>query len=318
MEVVREFTWTSDEASAWGTLKAVGCDTHGNVYVAAGNDLYQMIEKELNFVRKLADESAHDEPFEVFTLAFDKTDRFYIASNWFGLQVFADVKKTEENDTDLLFSLPDWFGPFSLSHPSGQLCGVNYKESETGVMSFINWNAETEEFKVKPWPAWGDDMGDWLMTGRDPTYSIRRAWYPDRIMIYLVDKLSYTCPMDGLRSLHMMFAPDGRNIKYLNHTFLSCPWDSELEMPFTAEIPHKEVSSELLLFTPRGVITERGQHFLDFEEYEDESTYTKAFSATDFEGMGSRRTNYVLGLTTSEHKNSVRVIVVQRNDSDTK
>lgn len=309
MKVVASTTWNTSSPNSLGKLHAVGCDTNETPYAAIGHNLYEFKDNEFILVRPLSVEEDGDGEFEVFSINFDKDHQLYVSSNWNGLQVFKSANVQDEND--LVFHETNWQGPANLSHPSGQLVGVNYKEEEGGVMNFINRNKETNELTFKPWPAWGSgDMGNWLMEGRDPAYSIRRAWYPDRMMIYITDSVTTTIPEDGIRSLHMFFAPDGRNIDYLSHTFLSLPWDNP--MGCSIEIPHDGISSELLLFSPKGVYTERKKCLLNFEDLDDcQESFTKVFSATNIEGSGNQRSTYVIGMI-SEEKFVFKVLKVER------
>lgn len=297
MEIVREISWLSSER---GNLQGLGCDTNGTVYAICGTSLFQVKENEMEFLRDTKPDNYQDKEFEIFSLCFDVENKAYLSTSK-GISVFKNIAETES-----IWEINEWKGPINLSHPSGALIGINYHDDSMGVLSHIGWKEKT--LVVKPFPVWGDDYGNWLWTTdtRDPAFTIRRAYYPDRIMLYLVDKESYSTPEDGIRSLHM-FKGDAGSICSLSHTFMSCPWDCNI--PFSIEIPHAAVPSELLLFGPSGVVTERGKILLEFDD-EDEINYTHSFSATDFEGCSKRRF-YVSGFTNTT-KNILRILALKK------
>lgn len=300
LETTCTLSWNKSEER--GNIEAVGCDTNKNVFVVLDGDLFQINDSEQFVLIRSLKPDKEDKTYQIFTICFDTQSRFYLSDSN-GISIFKDV-----NEMEPLYTLNDWQGPINLSHPSDSLIGINYKENNTGVYSFIGWNKEDQKLFVKPMQVWGDNFGNWFMDGRDPTFSLRRAYYNDRIMLYLVDSKSYEIPEDGIRSLHM-FTDENRRIFKLSHTFLSCPWE-DLVMPFSIEIPHPEVPSELLLFTPTGIMTERSKTLLEFDD-DKLDKYSSSFSATDYEGAGSKRTVYVTAFS-GNSENILRVLHVKK------
>jgi len=290
-------------------LICVGCDSEKRAYVCADESIFVLDGDELNLVRSILKEEQEQTELEVFGMCFDTSHRFYLSSNWYGLQVFSSVNEAQ---SQIEFECSEWRGPINLSHPSGELIAINYYHTKEGEMKRMGW--KDGKFMIVSYPCWGGNHGDWFFSeNRHPTTSLRRSWYPDRIMMYFIDELSSTIPEDGIRSLHLMYAsPDRRSLE-LEHTFMSCPWNEDFHLPFCIEIPHNEISSELLLLTPRGVITERGKILLEFDDYLPDETYTSLHSATDIEGAGSKRSTYVLAYQLNS-KMHLKVFSVERDE----
>jgi hypothetical protein len=298
LQLAHEIKWDS---SQFGQVGGLGCDTNGVVYVVAGNGLYRVtpddIDK-LHYLRDLTQEAPLAEQstsFSVVSICFDTLGRIYITSNWYGLQVF---QSADSSSVDFQLPASEWQGPIQLSQPSKSIIGVNYATNPKGQLSTLEWN--DDKLVLRTIPGWGDDFGYWLGfefgdLKRDPAISIRRAWYKDRIMVYLVDQGSALVPEDGIRTLHMMFGTGTNKISELIHTYLSCPWDEELKMPFNIEIPHNSISSELVISTPRGIITERGQILVDFSDsFDSDASYSSVlYSTTDFDGSATKRNWYI-------------------------
>ena len=279
----------------------VGCDCDGQVFVAIGNSIFQLRvpESSLELVRTFPNTTPN---FQVDTICFDKTNKFYITSNEFGLQIFSNIRS---NQIEVQWA--DWRGPINLSHPSNSIIGVDYSKQEFGQLYVLTWiNNDLQKKEISAW-----DATSWMcnVLSRNPIFQLRRSWYSDRIMWYFIDKASYEFPEDGIRSLHMMYGPDKSIQQYL-HTFMSCPWDTD-GFPFAIEIPHAiNYSGELFLFTQRGICTERGQIVFSFPNQRSDKNVKRMYSTSDYEGAGSSRTRYVVGWCNSDDENYVYVIDV--------